>query len=420
MKTLTNPSIQELQTALIRPISFDESLNERVKNILAAVKQRGDDAIVEFNRKFDDYQGPIEIDKAELLKAAGIVSEELKSAVKLATENIEAFHRSQRPQDVSTDVIEGVRCELLYKPLSRVGLYIPGGTAPLLSTVLMLAIPAKVAGCNELVICTPPNPSVELQYVLSLFDAKVYLVGGAQAIAAMAFGTKIIPKVDKIFGPGNRYVTEAKMQVAGLGIPIDMPAGPSEVLIIADESAIPEFVAADLLSQAEHGDDSQVVLISTSKRIIEKTLVAVDNQLKSLPRRDVAQKCLGNSLAILVNSIAQAVEISNAYAPEHLILAIENASGILSTITNAGSIFVGNFSPESVGDYTSGTNHTLPTNGFSRNWSGVNLLSFYKTITLQQLSFNGLNALANATVTLARAEGLEAHARAVEVRIERK
>jgi histidinol dehydrogenase len=420
MKTLINPNSQEIETALVRPVNFDESLSKRVRDILNEVKQLGDTALMGFNRKFDNYQGPIEIDKAELLKAAGIVSEELKSAVNLAMQNIETFHRSQRPQDIYKETMNGVRCELLYKPLSRVGLYIPGGTAPLLSTVLMLAVPAKVAGCKELVICTPPNPSVELQYVLSLFEAKVFLVGGAQAIAAMAFGTETIPRVDKIFGPGNSYVTEAKMQVAGLGIPIDMPAGPSEVLIIADESAIPEFVAADLLSQAEHGEDSQVVLISTNKRILEESLVAVDNQLKSLPRMDVAQKCLGNSLAILVNSIAQAVEISNAYAPEHLILAIENANEIVNTITNAGSVFVGNYSPESVGDYTSGTNHTLPTNGFARNWSGVNLLSFYKTITLQQLSFNGLNALASATATLARAEGLEAHARAVEVRIERK
>jgi histidinol dehydrogenase len=284
----------------------------------------------------------------------------------------------------------------------------------------MLAVPAKVAGCKELVICTPPNPSVELLYVLSLFDAKVFLVGGAQAIAAMAFGTETVPQVDKIFGPGNSYVTEAKMQVTRLCVPIDMPAGPSEVLIIADESAIPSFVAADLLSQAEHGEDSQVILISTSKRVLKESLNEADSQLQTLPRKDIAQKCLENSVAILVDSVSQAVEISNNYAPEHLILAIGNANEIVNTITNAGSVFVGNYSPESVGDYTSGTNHTLPTNGFSRNWSGVNLLSFYKTITLQQLSFNGLNALANATVTLARAEGLEAHARAVEVRIERK
>lgn len=420
MKTLINPNSVEIDTALVRPVNFDESLSKRVRDILNEVKQLGDTALMGFNRKFDNYQGPIEIDKAELLKAAGIVSEELKSAVNLAMQNIETFHRSQRPKDIYKETMGGVRCELLYKPLSRVGLYIPGGTAPLLSTVLMLAVPAKVAGCKELVICTPPNPSVELQYVLSLFEAKVFLVGGAQAIAAMAFGTETIPKVDKIFGPGNSYVTEAKMQVAGLGIPIDMPAGPSEVLIIADESAIPSFVAADLLSQAEHGEDSQVILISTSKRVLKESLIEVDSQLQTLPRKDIAQKCLENSVAILVDSVSQAVEISNNYAPEHLILAIGNANEIVSTITNAGSVFVGNYSPESVGDYTSGTNHTLPTNGFARNWSGVNLLSFYKTITLQQLSFNGLNALTSATATLARAEGLEAHARAVEVRIERK
>jgi histidinol dehydrogenase len=417
MKTLINPNSQEIETALIRPVNFDESLSKRVRDILNEVKLLGDNALMGFNSKFDEYQGSIKIEKAELEKAAEIVSEELKSAVNLAINNIETFHRSQRPQDIYKETMDGVRCELLYKPLSRVGLYIPGGNAPLLSTVLMLAVPAKVAGCKELVICTPPNPSVELQYVLSLFEAKVFLVGGAQAIAAMAFGTETIPRVDKIFGPGNSYVTEAKMQVAGLGIPIDMPAGPSEVLIIADESAIPSFVAADLLSQAEHGEDSQVILISTSKRILKESIQEVDSQLQSLPRKDIAQKCLENSVAILVDSVSQAVEISNNYAPEHLILAIGNAYEIVNTITNAGSVFVGNYSPESVGDYTSGANHTLPTNGFSRNWSGVNLLSFYKTITLQQLSLNGLNALANATVTLARAECLEAHARAVEVRI---
>ncbi len=417
MRTFINPTSQEIETTLVRPVILDESLSKRVKDILNDVKQLGDIALLEFNRNFDEYQGSIEICKSELQKTSVNVSEELKSAVNRAILNIDTFHRSQRPQDIYKEIMDGVRCELLYKPLSRVGLYVPGGTAPLLSTVLMLAIPAKVAGCKELVICTPPNPSVELKYVLSLFDAKVFLVGGAQAIAAMVYGTETIPRVDKIFGPGNRYVTEAKMQVAGLGVPIDMPAGPSEVLIIADESAIPEFVAADLLSQAEHGEDSQVILISTSKRVLKESLKKVDSQLQTLPRKEIAQKCLENSVAILVDSISQAVEISNAYAPEHLILAIGNANEIVNTITNAGSIFVGNYSPESVGDYTSGTNHTLPTNGFARNWSGVNLLSYYKTITLQQLSYNGLNALANATATLARAEGLEAHARAVEVRI---
>lgn len=417
MKTLINPSTSELLSALTRPNESDTSLSERVRTIINQVRQRGDEAIVEFNTKFDGYGSfTLEIPRSELAKAVGFVSNDVKEAVATAISNVEKFHAAQKPQNINCETMEGVNCQLVFKPLQRVGLYIPGGSAPLLSTVIMLASPARVAECEELIICTPPNPSVELQYVLCLYNARVFTIGGAQAIAAMAFGTKAVPAVDKIFGPGNRYVTEAKMQVAGMGVPIDMPAGPSEVLVIADGSANPKFVAADLLSQAEHGDDSQVVLIANSERVLKSIQMELSEQLKTLPRSEIASKCLQNSVAIQVDCIEKAIEISNRYAPEHLILSIDNARKYLNSIENAGSVFIGNYTPESVGDYTSGTNHTLPTNGFSRNWSGVSLLSFYKTITFQELTPMGIQNLAKTTVTLARAEGLEAHARAVEFR----
>ena len=281
----------------------------------------------------------------------------------------------------------------------------------------MLAIPAKVAGCKELIFCTPPNPTPELLYALGLFDTDIFLVGGAQAIAAMAYGTETIPRVDKIFGPGNSYVTEAKIQVASQGVPIDMPAGPSEVLVIADEGANPAFISADVLSQAEHGEDSQIIMLTNSERILSETQDEIRRQLSSLPRKAIAEKCLANSSLILVSTLTEAIAISNSYAPEHLILAVENPDELAAEVTNAGSVFLGYLTPESVGDYSSGTNHTLPTSGFARNWSGVSTLSFLKTTTYQQLTLTGLQNLAEATITLARAEGLEAHARAVAVRL---
>jgi histidinol dehydrogenase len=283
---------------------------------------------------------------------------------------------------------------------------------------MMLAIPATVASCREIIICTPPKPTAELLYVATLFNARVFSVGGAQAIAALAYGTKTIPAVNKIFGPGNRYVTEAKMQVSATGVSIDMPAGPSEVLVIADQTANPKFIAADLLSQAEHGNDSQVVFITNSPAILEATKAEVALQLATLPRKEFAKNSLEKSTAILVNSLSEAMNISNSYAPEHLILAVSDPEPLASAVENAGSVFLGHYSPESAGDYSSGTNHTLPTSGFARGWSGVSTLSFMKTITFQQLSKNGLMAISDATATLARAEGLEGHARAMEIRAE--
>jgi histidinol dehydrogenase len=417
MNTLKYPRKEHLEKALERPMQDDPQLRIRVQDIISQVRTGGDQALIKLSRELDRFSGEsLEISAAEMKAAASLVSRELKDAIELARQNIERFHAAQRPEDISLVTQPGVYCSMQFKPLQRVGLYIPGGTAPLLSTVLMLAVPAVVAGCNELVICTPPEPGPELLYTLSLFNARVFRLGGAQAIAAMAFGTESVPRVDKIFGPGNRYVTEAKMQLSAMGIAIDMPAGPSEVLVIADESAKPAFVAADLLSQAEHGTDSQVVLLTTSEKMLEATLKEVEQQLSTLPRRDIAASCLENSTAILVTDLAEAMEISNAYAPEHLILAVENPAAIKAKVENAGSVFLGHYTPESLGDYSSGTNHTLPTAGSARSWSGVSLLSFMKTITFQEATPEGLDRLASATTTLARAEGLEAHARAIEAR----
>ena len=417
MKILKYPTLQQVSEALQRPLQNNLKVKQKVSQIIADVRQNGDEALCRLNREFDKCScNYLEIPREILNDAKKKVSPQLVDSINLAASNIEKFHALQKPQDVNVNTMPGVKCSIRFKPLQRVGLYIPGGTAPLLSTVLMLAVPAKVAGCKELVICTPPNPTTELLYVLSLFNARVFSVGGAQAVAAMAFGTESIPNVDKIFGPGNPYVTEAKIQVSAQGVPIDMPAGPSELLVIADETANPVFIAADLLSQAEHGIDSQVVLVITSQYVLDESLLELEKQLASLPRREIAEKCLKNSTAILVENIADAMKISNSYAPEHLILAVENPDELAESVENAGSVFLGHFTPESVGDYTSGTNHTLPTSGFARNWSGVNLLSFMKTITFQVLTKEGLENLSQATTCLARAEGLEAHARAVEFR----
>lgn len=418
MKTLKYPSLNQLSVALARPLQNDPETKQRVSFIIDDVRENCDSALYRLNREIDGYNSEaLEIPRTIINEAKKAVSDDLKESINLAIANIERFHSAQRPKDTLVETMIGVNCSIRFKPLERVGLYIPGGTAPLLSTVLMLAVPAKLAGCKELVICTPPNPTVELLYALNLFDARIFTVGGAQAIAAMAFGTETVPKVDKIFGPGNRYVTEAKIQVSGMGIPIDMPAGPSEVLVISDETANPSFVAADLLSQAEHGTDSQIILVCTNKRVLDLTMLEINQQVETLPRRSIALKCLENSTTILVNSLNEAMSISNSYAPEHLILAVERPRELAEKVVNAGSVFLGHYTPESVGDYTSGTNHTLPTSGFARNWSGVNLQSFMKTITFQELSKEGLVGLAKATTTLARAEGLEAHARAIEQRI---
>lgn len=419
MKTLIKPTKSEISIALQRPANDSYTIREQVRQIIAQVEKEGDEALFRLNSSIDRYESNVlELSASQIKSAGKALSSELKEAVALAFRNIEAFHKAQLPSPITVATQPGISCNLKYFPLERVGLYIPGGTAPLFSTTLMLAIPASVAGCKEIVICTPPNPTNELLYIAGLFNARIFTVGGAQAVAAMAFGTKSIPRVDKIFGPGNRYVTEAKMELAGRGVAIDMPAGPSEVMVIADETANPAFVAADLLSQAEHGSDSQVVLIATSSKILSQTLEELERQSATLSRKTFVDKTLANSTAILVDTLAEAMAISNSYAPEHLILAVTRPEQLAEQVKNAGSVFLGHYSPESAGDYSSGTNHTLPTSGFARSWSGITTLSFMKSITFQQLSKEGISAIASATATLARAEGLEAHARAIEIRDE--
>ncbi|MEW5846226.1 MAG: histidinol dehydrogenase [Bacteroidota bacterium] len=412
-----NPNINYMEL-LKRPVENDIEIKSRVREILETVRFQGDEALKTLTKKFDGVDiGYFEIGWQEMVNSKNLVDESLKKSIAVAASNIEAFHSAQKANPIEVETMPGVKCKLVYRPLKRVGLYIPGGTAPLISTVLMLGIPAKVAGCKDLIVCTPPPVNPTILYACSLVNARVFTVGGAQAIAAMAFGTESIPKVDKIFGPGNRFVTEAKIQVAALGIPFDMPAGPSELLVVADESAEPQFIAADLLSQAEHGIDSQVVLISTSDTIIARTHNEIDKQVKALPRKEIALKALQNSWSIKVETLERAIEISNLYAPEHLILSVSNPEAFELSIENAGSVFIGNYTPESAGDYASGTNHTLPTSGFARNWSGVNLQSFTKTISFQMISPAGLNNLGHHIIELADAEKLAAHANAVQVRL---
>ncbi|HDP75404.1 MAG TPA: histidinol dehydrogenase [Bacteroidales bacterium] len=412
-----NPNINYMEL-LKRPVENDIEIKSRVSVILEMIRVQGDEALKTLTKKFDGVDiDTFEIGRQERVNSKNLVDESSKKSIAAVASNIEAFHSAQKTNTIEVETMPGVKCKLVYRPLKRVGLYIPGGTAPLISTVLMLGIPAKVAGCKELIVCTPPPVNPAILYACSLIKARVFTVGGAQAIAAMAFGTKSIPQVDKIFGPGNSFVTEAKMQVAALGIPIDMPAGPSELLVVADESAEPQFVAADLLSQAEHGVDSQVVLISTSDTIIARILDEIDKQVKALPRKEIALKALKNSWSIKVDNLERAIEISNLYAPEHLILSVSNPEAFESSIENAGSVFIGNYTPESAGDYASGTNHTLPTSGFARNWSGVNLQSFTKTISFQMISPVGLDNLGHHIIELANAEKLAAHANAVQVRL---
>lgn len=419
MVTITDNKNISYPELLKRPVENNFEVRSIVQEIIELVKVQGDSALRLLTKRFDGIDiDRFELDSQTITISRNKVDKNLKGAIEIAARNIENFHAAQKVSNVEIATVPGVNCKLVYRSLERVGLYIPGGTAPLVSTVLMLGIPARVAGCNELIVCTPPPVSQPILYACNVVGAKVYTVGGAQAIAAMAFGTETIPRVDKIFGPGNSFVTEAKMQVAAMGIPIDIPAGPSELLVIADNSAIPQFVAADLLSQAEHGADSQVVLISNSNTIIEDTLNEIKKQVNYLPRMDIALKALENSYAIKVESIDRAIEISNLYAPEHLILAVANPEKYETLIKNAGSVFLGNYTPESAGDYASGTNHTLPTNGFARSWSGVNLLSFTKTITYQTITPQGIQELGNCIVALANAEQLTAHANAVKFRMD--
>lgn len=424
MQVINNPGKKDWKVLLQRPYFDNRSVLEPVQQILNAVKQHGDEAVRSFTKKFDgaDLKSFL-VSENEMNEACNNLSTELKKAILQAQMNIEKFHRSQLSQPEIIETMPGVQCWRKNAGIEKVGLYVPGGTAPLFSTVLMLAIPAKLAGCKEIILCTPCNKDGQVHPAV-LFSAqligvdKIYKIGGAQAIAAMAYGTETIDAVYKIFGPGNQYVTVAKQLVQMQGISIDMPAGPSEVCVMADETADASFVAADLLSQAEHGVDSQVLLVSNGEQVVRKVQEELKKQLDKLTRKDIAEKALNNSKAIIVNNMDEAIELVNEYASEHLIISCENADLIAGKIINAGSVFIGNYSPESVGDYASGTNHTLPTNGFAKVYSGVSVDSFVKQITYQKLSQEGLNKIADTVVAMAEAEGLDAHANAVRIRIQ--
>lgn len=425
MDIIKDIQIEKIDEVLKRPGLMAEHLDGTINNVIQRIKTSGDDAIRELTQQFDKaVLGELKVSESEILNAENSVSEELKNALQQAKSNIEKFHFLQRRETLKVETSKGVTCWRKSVPIEKVGLYIPGGTAPLFSTVLMLGIPAQIAGCKEVVICSPPDQQGNIHPAI-LYTAKlvgissIFKVGGAQAIAAMAYGTASIPKVDKIFGPGNQYVTKAKQMVNLEGIAIDMPAGPSEVAVIADKSADPDFIAADLLSQAEHGVDSQVILISTSEDLITKVNDSINEQLELLPRKEVAQKCLLNSKAILVNSMEEAIAVSNAYAPEHLIINCEEAMTVAEKITQAGSVFIGEFTPESAGDYASGTNHTLPTNGAARAYSGVSLDSFVKEITFQSISAKGIQGLGSTIEIMAEAEELIAHKNAVSIRLKK-
>jgi len=418
-KDLSNQNIKSLCS---RQIEDDKLIEERVSSIIETLKNEGDKALLNFAKAFDKVDlNKLFLDAEELKAIASTIPADAKKAIDTAHQNIWKFHQSQANIEDKIETMPGVVCWRESRAIEKVGLYIPGGTAVLPSTFLMLATPAIIAGCKEIVVCSPPQADGKtncyLAYCAILLGIdKIYLAGGAQAVAAMAFGTETIPQVYKIFGPGNRYVTMAKTMVQNK-VAIDMPAGPSEVLVIADETANPSFVAADLLAQAEHGIDSQAILVSTSNDIITQTLKEIDNQLNILPRRDIAAKSIENSYAVLVDNLSQAMDYSNEYAPEHLILATEKYEDLIPLIINAGSVFLGNLTPESAGDYASGTNHTLPTSGFAKAYSGVSLDAFIKKITFQHLSSAGLANIGPTVETLAAAEGLEAHKNAVSIRL---
>ncbi|GAB2540305.1 histidinol dehydrogenase [Spirosoma aerophilum] len=420
MNIIPFPDRAEWPALLARPVQSTQQIEAAVAPILAQVRSGGDSALFELALKFDKVDlsnGGLEVPLSALDEADGQLSDELKSAIRQAYQNIRLFHERQKQPIEKVETMPGVMCWRKSVGIEKVGLYIPGGTAPLFSTVLMLGIPAQLAGCREVVLCTPSNhPAIYFAAKL-VGITKVFRIGGAQAIAAMAYGTESVPQVYKIFGPGNQYVTSAKMLVAKEGVAIDMPAGPSEVAVYADDSAIPAFVAADLLSQAEHGADSQVLLVTTSKKLVSMVNLVLPTQLSKLPRRELAAKALENSKAILVENEADAIDLLNAYAAEHLILSVENAESVAEKIVNAGSIFLGNYTPESAGDYASGTNHTLPTNGFARAYSGVSLDSFVKKITIQHITQEGIQQLGPVVEAMAEAESLDAHKRAVSLRL---
>lgn len=417
-------SFQDVENLIKRNTDTDNGIRTRVEAIIDRVKREGDAALKSFSEQFDQVAlRQLYVGKEEIAKLANTVGEEQKRALQTAYNNIYAFHNTQLREEGKVETTSGVSCWRENRAIERVGLYIPGGTAVLPSTFLMLGVPAKIAGCKEIVVCSPPQKSGSINgfiaYCATLLGIeKIYLVGGAQAVAAMAYGTESIPKVDKIFGPGNQYVTMAKTIIqSNTQTAIDMPAGPSEVLVIADESANAAFVAADLLAQAEHGADSQAILVSTSENLVMQTLTEVENQLKALPRKDIATRAIENSYAVIADTLDEAMDFSNRYAPEHLILQTDSWQSLTSKIVNAGSVFLGHLTPESVGDYASGTNHTLPTSAYARSYSGVSVDSFIKKITFQQITESGIKNIGPTVEILAELEGLHAHKNAVSVRL---
>jgi histidinol dehydrogenase len=423
MQVIQQPDRSSWAALVQRPTASFQQLEKPVRKVMAAVKLRGDSAVKRYTREFDGViLRKLEVTEKEINQAVKGLDVELKASIQLAAANIRRFHQAQHQAGENIETMPGVRCWRKAVGIEKVGLYIPGGSAPLFSTLLMLAIPATIAGCKEIVLCTPPQKdgTVHPAILFAAFVAgvkRIFKVGGVQAIAAMAYGTQSIPQVYKIFGPGNQYVTIAKQLAQQEGVAIDMPAGPSEVCVLADDTAEPAFIAADLLSQAEHGPDSQVFFVTTSKTLVPKVQQALQEQIALLPRKALAELSLSNSRAIVLSDMKDAMEMVNAYAPEHLILCCAEAEALAEQVVNAGSVFIGNYSPESVGDYASGTNHTLPTNGFARAYSGVSVDSFVKKITFQQLSKEGLLGIGKAVMTMAEAEGLSGHARAVSVRI---
>jgi len=424
MEVIKYPAHTEWASLLTRPTFDSTSLFDTVQKILDEVRTSGDKAVMKFTKQFDKVElSQLEVTKEEMHEAELLVSSNLKQAIEMARRNIWKFHSEQQQDLPEIQTSPGVFCWQKAIAIQKVGLYVPGGTAPLFSTVLMLGIPAQIAECKEIVLCTPPNKEGKIHPAV-LYAAKVagihriFKVGGTQAIAAMAFGTETVPKVYKIFGPGNQYVTAAKQLVSLRDVAIDMPAGPSEVEVIADDSANPAFVAADLLSQAEHGVDSQSILITVSEKLVDLVLEQVELQVEQLPRKELARKSLKNSKIIVVKTLEEAVEMTNEYAPEHLIISTRYYMGVAANIVNAGSVFLGNYTPESAGDYASGTNHTLPTNGYAKAYSGVNLDSFIRKVTFQQITQEGLTNLSNAIILMAESEELQAHSNAVKVRLQ--
>ncbi len=423
MNKIYNPAPSEWANILKRPTQTVADIEGTVAEVFEAVQKKGDIAIDEYTQRFDKISlDTILVSDAELTEANTLVSSELKTAIQLAKGNIERFHEAQKTNKVELETSPGVLCWQEKRPIQKVGLYIPGGTAPLFSTILMLVIPAKIAGCKEIVLCSPPNSEGKIHpailYTAQLCGVtKICKVGGIQAIAGLTFGTPSIPQVYKIFGPGNQFVTVAKQLATKYGVAIDMPAGPSELLIVADEAANPAFVASDLLSQAEHGKDSQVILVSTSKKLIEATEIELEKQLAQLPRVEIATIAIANSKLIYVENHTIALDMINQYGPEHFIICTEDDNFYVANIANAGSVFIGNYTPESAGDYASGTNHTLPTNGYAKNYSGVNLDTFMKNMTFQKISKKGIQTIGNAIELMAEAEGLQAHKNAVTLRL---